>query len=135
MWYLVGGLDKILMCFLIFRIFLFINLIYRYHAGCKHGSCHLLKRIYKKKGFRRWHSNVTREKLVDKEFKVEEVEFNLHEWNFMEQELFKYFGGEIEGHIIRTYIASARRTEHLQDIANKIYNDLYMVEDSEGEDQ
>jgi disulfide oxidoreductase YuzD len=134
MWYLVGSLNKILV-FFDFIIFLFINFIYRYHARCKHGSCHLLKRIHKKKEFRRWHRNIIKEKLIDKEFEVEEVEFNLREWNFMEQELFKYFGGEIEGHIIRTYIASARRTEHLQDIANKIYNDLYMVEDSEGEDQ
>src|SRR3954453_11841193 len=95
----------------------YIYFIYRYHARCIHKSCHLLKKIHKKKEFRRWHRDVIKEILVEKIFDVEEVENNLLEWNFMEEELFKYFGGEIDRNIIRSYITPPCKPENLQDIA------------------
>src|SRR5436309_2867579 len=98
MWYLVCCLKSYAIFF--YQNILLKNFIYRYHSGCKHESCHLIKGIHKKKEFRRWHRNVIKNKLMEKEFEVEEVEFNLLEWNFMEEELYKYFGGEIERHLI-----------------------------------
>lgn len=114
---------------------MFTNFIYRYHARCIHKSCHLLKKIHKKKEFRRWHRYVIKKKLVEKAFDVEEAESDLLEWNFMVEELFKYFGGEINRSTIRSYITSPCKTENLQDIANKIYEEIYVWESEENEEE